>query len=191
MPLPPKAPRPKRSGRKRRLAGRFLLAIGVLITGVWGASRWWWMGAQWAQWRLGCDGGLLYVAEYRTQSPSGPSLSARRRGPVSPDQSWYWLIDERLIGSASAFPPSSSLNVWIVGYERFDSPPSFPMRTAVLMIPWPFALASLLGGGLLLWSGLKARRRAMTGHCLKCGYDLSGLAPGIPCPECGGLSKQL
>ncbi|MGH7131888.1 MAG: hypothetical protein ACREJO_08095 [Phycisphaerales bacterium] len=50
----------------------------------------------------------------------------------------------------------------------------------------PFALASLLGGGWLVWSGRRARGRAMTGHCLKCDYDLAGLAAGAPCPECGG-----
>ncbi|MGH7132664.1 MAG: hypothetical protein ACREJO_12030 [Phycisphaerales bacterium] len=56
----------------------------------------------------------------------------------------------------------------------------------VTIFLWPFALASLLGGGWLVWSGRRARRRAMTGLCLKCGYDLAGLAAGAPCPECGG-----
>ncbi|MGH7133345.1 MAG: hypothetical protein ACREJO_15535 [Phycisphaerales bacterium] len=50
---------------------------------------------------------------------------------------------------------------------------------------WALALASFLSGGFLLWSARRARRRAMSGVCLKCGYDLSGLAAGSPCPECG------
>ena len=63
----------------------------------------------------------------------------------------------------------------------------------VVTILWPFALASLLGGGWLVWSGRRARRRAMTGVCLKCGYDVGGLAAGAGsvCPECGGTPTPL
>ncbi|MGH7131172.1 MAG: hypothetical protein ACREJO_04420, partial [Phycisphaerales bacterium] len=34
----------KRTGRKRWVAGWMLLVIGVLITGVWATSRWWYFG---------------------------------------------------------------------------------------------------------------------------------------------------
>ncbi|MGH7130657.1 MAG: hypothetical protein ACREJO_01770 [Phycisphaerales bacterium] len=59
-------------------------------------------------------------------------------------------------------------------------------RFDVDVIMLPLVGASLLGGGWLVWSGRRARRRAMTGVCGKCGYDLAGLAAGSPCPECGG-----
>ncbi|MGH7134052.1 MAG: hypothetical protein ACREJO_19170 [Phycisphaerales bacterium] len=61
-------------------------------------------------------------------------------------------------------------------------------KTWTAVVLWPFALASLLGGGWLLWSGRRARRRAMVGLCLKCGYNLRELAAGSPCPECGAIA---
>ena len=51
-----------------------------------------------------------------------------------------------------------------------------------LLLAWDAAR----GGGLALWSGRRARRRALEGHCPTCGYNLGGLNrdAGV-CPECG------
>lgn len=40
---------------------------------------------------------------------------------------------------------------------------------------------------VVLWSGSALRRliRSKPGHCPRCNYDLSGLAAGTKCPECG------
>ena len=50
---------------------------------------------------------------------------------------------------------------------------------------WPIPLLLWTPAALLLRSGYRARRRAMTGRCSKCGYDLTGLGADAPCPECG------
>lgn len=53
-----------------------------------------------------------------------------------------------------------------------------------LVVPlWPFPLAAC---GLGLYGHYAVRRARRGRHgCPTCGYDLSGLPAGAPCPECG------
>jgi hypothetical protein len=50
-------------------------------------------------------------------------------------------------------------------------------------LAFPIALFGLPAAGLW-WLEKRDRRRALIGHCTKCGYDLKGL-PAPHCPECG------
>ena len=52
-----------------------------------------------------------------------------------------------------------------------------------------WAIAVPLAGAAAwgLWRGRTLRRRAIAGHCLRCGYDLRG-SPGR-CPECGAAGQ--
>jgi hypothetical protein len=40
------------------------------------------------------------------------------------------------------------------------------------------------GLGYYFSPGRRERLRVRLGHCTRCNYDLSGLPPGTPCPEC-------
>jgi hypothetical protein len=58
---------------------------------------------------------------------------------------------------------------------------------ALVLAPLIGCLA--LGPGLLLGALLclhpRLRREVVAGQCVSCGYDRRGIAPEVPCPECG------
>ena len=82
------------------------------------------------------------------------------------------------------------------GYRRADSPgaltqpqglvvplPYRPLWTGLIVNTLLFSLPWLIGFAILPRAVRRFWKRR--GHCNECGYDLKGLAPGAPCPECG------
>ncbi len=65
--------------------------------------------------------------------------------------------------------------------------PTLPLWPG-LIADTAFYGAAWLGLFLLLGPARRAQRRRR-GLCVRCRYDLRGLAPGSPCPECGTLSR--
>ncbi len=59
--------------------------------------------------------------------------------------------------------------------------PGFAADTALYAGVW---WALLFGPG-----ATRRSRRRRRGLCPRCAYDLKGLAPGSPCPECGPARK--
>lgn len=61
---------------------------------------------------------------------------------------------------------------------------------------WPgFALNTLFYAGIAwgLWQlplALRRRKRNKKGLCVRCGYDLKGIAAGAACPECGDVAVR-
>jgi hypothetical protein len=74
----------------------------------------------------------------------------------------------------------------VAGVELYSGDPGNGRGYRAVMVPVVYlvAMAALLPA-LWLTSTLRRRRRAATGRCTACGYDLRGTRAGGRCPECG------
>ena len=90
----------------------------------------------------------------------------------------YWTPTPRDWPRAWILPQSA--NGRVVTYRDF-SMTLHPLLALGVPI-WFCTLVVTLPTAYLWW---RDRRDKSRGHCAKCGYDLTGLAPGSKCPECG------
>jgi hypothetical protein len=155
----------KRRARARRVAEWAALAVCVLLAAAWVVSL------RWA-------GGLRessVVASRTIFVSRGVACSISYAGAIAglPPPGWFRY---RLGAMGEDVPPVE----WWPRWSRDE-------RLTLLSLPlWIPFLALALPTAWLFWSD---RRRARPGHCA-CGYDLTGLAPDAPCPECGTAAQR-
>lgn len=165
---------PTRIGRKRRTLGWPLLTLGMLVAAVWITSRW-------------CV--VFFVVRTSSFEIANGSLSIATpyittRAFATPNESpgWEtWLGWNDEITAYGAQQRSRAI-VWTSG----EVATGFWYARVLL---WPIPLLLCTPAAFLLHSGVRARRRALTGICAACGYNLAGLAPSALCPECGITSR--
>jgi hypothetical protein len=138
--------------------GWFVLGWAVAFAGVWVASRWWFIDIRWHGSRVTFAIGMQYVDTYPASTPQSLEYSTRSNTMSVPWMWWFWERHNFISAGKPFF--GVTFPGWFI----------------------PGVLAGV--GGPLLRSGIIARR-ARIGFCKKCRYDLRGLPPGSPCPECG------
>jgi len=146
----------KRVGRKRRLFGWTLIALGLLVAGAWAWSL---------KWRL------FYLTPQRTVF----QLSGGCAGvATSLSIQEHPRLHEGMVTESHRQPILWSWEFYASGNMR-----------SIFVPLWPIPFVLWAAGVPLLRSGIVARRRADTGACGKCGYSLAGLGVDAKCPECG------
>lgn len=156
----------KRIGRKRRLTAWTLFAFALLVAGVWVLS------------------GFSSVGYSETGSAWFVRAGLLSHYNGRDDLGWYvnWFgrpfdVRWRVIKD---FEPSMDYNFRLAAWTKDGQLIQFAV--------WPIPLLLVTPAALFLRSASLARRRANANACAKCGYNLTGLATGTPCPECGASS---
>ena len=161
-------------GRKRRVAGWSFATAGVVVAALWVASGWWKLVAQYEKGAAVIEWGTLW-SDWHSDFDLDPRLAIQ---PTTDRRHIYWFGLVRRDRSHLHEVDRGIASVWWG-----------PDSRGVTIALWPIALLLWTPAALLLRSGIRARRRAMTGSCAKCSYSLAGLGPDAPCPECGKTAK--
>lgn len=80
--------------------------------------------------------------------------------------------------------PRLASSGYLKGYGVFSEVQTSRQTSLLLGLVAPIAL---LGAATYIWLGWRRRTLLAEGHCVRCGYKLTGTATG-PCPECGTTS---
>jgi hypothetical protein len=166
-----------RRRRVRKVAKWTGAALCVLIVGAWAASRWVSVACSARTSTMNTTimvryGGLM-IGWYR-MTPEHRDLAAALRVSSSLGTIPLWQVQ--------VLPPAlQAWGWWPWGHKDTSNA---QVRTGDVFLPlWmPFVL--VFAPTAFLWQRDR-RDRFGPGRCKKCGYSLTGLSPGSPCPECG------
>lgn len=174
----------KRS-RFRRLAKWTGACATVLVMLLWTASYFWegffhcHRGAWW--WDAGCDWGTLRLRFCPSDSPLAVPAE-RSTGLYVWSHAWQRVF---LVGHGIALDSPADRDYYGFRLPKLGTwtwtSATHPHSLFWIRVPlWLLLLVVGVPTGILFWRD----RRSPPGHCLECGYNLTGNVSGR-CPECG------
>jgi hypothetical protein len=172
--MPRKAQATRAIGRKRRVLGRALLTLAVFATGLWAASGWW--STEYHR----PTAGYVFQCGYIRWDPN--RMSGLDDGLYLFAHDPMPLVDRYYFWSPIGTPANGDGRQFGFGVGLIDR---YGTKSGLLLFLWPYQLVLAFSGVLVLRSGIRARRRALSNKCKSCNYDLTGLSAGATCPECG------
>jgi len=92
---------------------------------------------------------------------------------------WHDMQSVPMLGAIPIVGNFFSLHVQSEGWWF-----KFSMQAKTKEVVVPMWAIGVLAGSVMAFAWWRATR-VKKGHCARCGYDLSGLAAGAMCPECG------
>jgi hypothetical protein len=169
--------------RRRLLSVAFVLSLLLFAATValWVFS---YQSANWIERRS--DKGALQT-EWLVKSWDGYVTLGHRCSPLdsrarSPGWDYVAMPSKETLGWPFQFPNDGH---WFAGFGRLHESPTKTESITMIAIPdWVFCMSALAVFILALY-----RLRRRRGHCLTCGYNLTGNISGV-CPECGTPSSR-
>ncbi len=171
--------RRKTLGRKRRVLGWTLLAVGTLVAAIWAASGSWTFYYRRSTLTIYMSDGT--VTSMRTMAGKaeldGFNVTRSDRGfRLFPEKAVRWH-------GIGAFRGAGGMSGYKFGF-------GYNSGSFTEVSPWPVPLVFWPVGAVLLRAGSLKRRRAANNQCPSCGYDRAGLKASASCPECGTTSPD-
>ncbi len=152
-------------GRGRRRVGAVLLAVGGLLTVLFGVSAKWWFGYGTESGLADIGDGTLYTTSIEADTWSRPLIG------------WCGGVNE-------TYTTGGMRETWTWTWWAWGTRPN-SWDSGMAYTVWPLAPLFVVTGSAVFWPGFLAARRLRRNQCTRCAYSRTGLGPKDVCPECG------